>query len=128
MIVLFGAGGERDQFKRPKMARAAAAAETDWVQIVALYDQLMQLTPSPIVGLNRAIAVAESGDLDGSLEAVERLDLDDYHLYHATRGNLLERLGRHSEAAEAYRKARSLTVNDAEIRHLERLERSARLG
>lgn len=105
---------------------AETAADTDWRQIVVLYDQLLRLSPSSVVELNRTIALAETGDVAGALEAVERIELDDYHLYHATRANLLQRLGRHSEAADAYGKARSLTTNQAEIDHLERLERNTR--
>jgi RNA polymerase sigma-70 factor, ECF subfamily len=103
-------------------ADAPTATDTDWTQIVALYDQLLGFIPSPIVELNRAIAVAETGDIEGALTTVEELDLDEYHLYHATRGSLLNRRGRHTEAAQAYRRARSLTANEAERRHLSTLE------
>lgn len=99
--------------------------ETDWAQIVALYDQLLQFVPTPIVELNRAIAVAERGDVAEALATVEGLGLDGYHLYHATRGDLLERLGRDAEAADAYASAVELTNNQAERRHL--LRREARL-
>ena len=90
--------------------------DTDWSQIVALYDQLVTLDPSPIVALNRAIAV---GELDGpqvALAAVDRLesDLDGYHAYHATRAELLRRLGRAPEAQAAYEKAIELAGNSAE--------------
>ena len=99
--------------------------ETDWAQIVALYDQLLQFVPTPIVELNRAIAVAERGDVAKALASVEKLGLDGYHLYHATRGDLLERLGRDAEAADAYASAVELTNNQAERRHLR--HREARL-
>jgi len=99
--------------------------ETDWAQIVALYDQLFQFVPTPVVELNRAIAVAESGDVAGALDTVEKLGLDGYHLYHATRGDLLERLGRDADAADAFASAVELTGNEAEKRHL--LDREARL-
>lgn len=96
-----------------------SADETDWKQIVQLYDQLLVLNPSPIVKLNRAIATAETGAAAGALASVEELSLDQYHLFHATRGNLLERLGRRDEAADAYSRAADLTANRAERRHLE---------
>jgi RNA polymerase sigma-70 factor (ECF subfamily) len=96
--------------------------DTDWSQVVALYDQLARLDPSPIVALNRAVAVAE---LDGprvALAAVDRLDdeLAGYHAYHATRADLLRRLGRLSEAAAEYRVALALTASAAEQRFLHR--------
>lgn len=100
-------------------ADARTANETDWTQIVALYDQLLELSPSPIVELNRSIALSQTGDVVGALDAVDTLDLEDYHLYHATRGDLLERLDRPVEAAEAYARAVALTTNLAERRHLE---------
>ena len=99
---------------------APTAADTDWSQIVRLYDQLLVVAPTPVVALNRAIAVAE---LDGpavAFAAVERLaDLDAYHLFHATRADLLERLGRHAEAVAAYDAALERTTNAAERRLLE---------
>jgi RNA polymerase sigma-70 factor (ECF subfamily) len=93
---------------------APTAAETDWSQIVQLYDHLLRLDPSPVVALNRAVAV---GELDGpqvALVLVDGLDLDGYHLFHATRGVLLDRMGRPAEAAEAHARARELTENPAE--------------
>ena len=95
---------------------------TDWAQIAALYDQLALVAPTPIVELNRAIAIAESGDLTTALQIVDRLDLDDYYLYHATLGDLLERVGRHRDAADAFARAASLTDNAAERTHLQRRE------
>jgi RNA polymerase sigma-70 factor (ECF subfamily) len=98
---------------------APTAAETDWAQIVALYDQLLAVTPTPVVALNRAVAVAE---LDGpavALAQVDRLDLDGYHLFHAARADLLRRLGRDLEAAEAYDAALESVANAAERRFLE---------
>lgn len=106
-------------------ADAMGSKDTDWHQIVALYDQLLVLAPNPIVSLNRSIAVAETGEVASALEDLERLDLDDYHLYHAARGDFLERMGRRQEAAEAYARARALTANEAERAHLRRLERRA---
>ena len=93
---------------------AASAGQTSWRQIVALYDQLTALSPTPVVALNRAVAVAE---LDGpavALAEVDALDLDSYHLYHATRADLLRRLRRHDEAAAAYDRAIELAGNAAE--------------
>ncbi|HEX6222723.1 MAG TPA: RNA polymerase sigma factor [Acidimicrobiia bacterium] len=107
-------------------ADAATAGDTDWDQIVVLYSQLAVLAPSPIVELNRAIAVAESGDLAAALRLVDRLDLGDYYLYHATVGDLLERVNRHDEAADAYRRALELTSNESERKHLAGLEVRAR--
>jgi len=91
---------------------------TDWSQIVQLYDQLLVLQPSPIVALNRAIAVAE---LDGpavALSIVDRLDLASYHPWHVARAELLRRLDRYDEARAAYDQALELTGNDAERAHL----------
>lgn len=99
-------------------ADARTATDTDWSQIVHLYDQLLALSPTPVVALNRAIAVAELEGPDDALVIVDELDLDGYHLYHSTRGDLLERLGRTGEAAAAYERALSLATNEAERRHL----------
>lgn len=107
-------------------ADALVADDTEWAQIVALYDQLATVSPNPVVELNRSIAIAEHGDLRAALRILGRLDLDDYYLYHATVGDLLERIGRHHEAAEAFARAASLTENDAERAHLKRREASAR--
>ena len=107
-------------------ADAATSAETDWAQIVALYTQLAVLAPTPIVELNRAIAVAETGNVAGALSLVAQLDLDGYYLYHATLGDLLERMSRHDEAADAYRRALELTGNEPERKHLMGLESRAR--
>ncbi len=97
---------------------------TDWWQIVALYDQLMICTPSPIVALNRAVAVAEVDGPRTALGIVDGLDLDDYHVFHAIRADLLRRLGRRAEAAEAYSTAISRTENTAERAFLERGRRA----
>jgi RNA polymerase sigma-70 factor (ECF subfamily) len=107
---------------------ARTAEETDWDQIVALYTQLAVLAPTPIVQLNRAIAVAESGDVPSALSLVEKLDLDGYYLYHATVGDLMERVARHDEAADAYRRALEMTSNEMERKHLEELEANAKLA
>ena len=102
-------------------ADAATADATDWGQIVALYDQLHEMRPTGIVGLNRAIAVAQLRGPQAGLDAVDSLDgalLDGYHLYHATRADLLERLHRLAEATTAYDRAIELVVNDTERRFL----------
>jgi RNA polymerase sigma-70 factor (ECF subfamily) len=93
--------------------------DTDWSQIVALYDHLVRLDPSPIVALNRAIAVAE---VDVALASVDRLDeaLSEYHAYHATRADLLRRLGRSAESRAAYDRAIELAGNTAEAAYLTR--------
>ncbi|MET0727497.1 MAG: RNA polymerase sigma factor [Acidimicrobiales bacterium] len=96
---------------------AVRSADTDWSQVVALYDQLLVRAPNPVVALNRAVAVAELHGPAAALVLVDGLDLDRYHLFHATRGDLLGRLGRHDEAVAAYDAALSRTGNDAE-RHL----------
>ncbi|TQS45053.1 RNA polymerase sigma factor [Cryptosporangium phraense] len=94
--------------------------DTDWSQVVALYDQLGRLDPSPIVALNRAIAVAELDGPDVALAAVDRLDLDGYHAFHATRADLLRRLGRSANARDAYDRAIELAGNTAEAAYLTR--------
>ncbi len=81
---------------------ASSADETDWRQILALYDQLFAITPTPVVALNRCIAVAEVHGPAAALDGVDELGLDGYHLFHATRADLLRRLGREQEAAAAY--------------------------
>jgi len=103
-------------------AIAAAHAENrPWSEIVVLYDRLAELDPSPIVELNRAVAIALSGRLDEGLELINGLRaLEGYHLLHAARADLLRRLERNHEAAESYRRALELTANEAESRYLER--------
>jgi RNA polymerase sigma-70 factor, ECF subfamily len=99
---------------------ARDARDTDWAQLSTLYDQLFALDPTPVVALNRAVVRAE---LDGpavALAEVDRLELSGYHAWHATRADLLRRLGRSSDARSAYEAAISLAVNIAEIRYLER--------
>jgi RNA polymerase sigma-70 factor, ECF subfamily len=105
-----------------RAAIAAAHAEhRPWSDIALLYDQLVRLDPSPVVELNRAVAVALSGRIEDGLALVESLDgLEGYHLLHAARADLLRRLDRRDEAAAAYRRALELTANDAESRYLER--------
>src|SRR4051794_10893959 len=99
---------------------APATALTEWSQIVQLYDQLMVIAPSPIVALNRAIAISEIDGPGPALAIVDQLDLDGYHLFHAVRGELLERLGRYDEAAAAYGRSIELATNDVERNHLRR--------
>jgi len=105
-------------------AQAPTAAATDWRQIAALYGVLARVHPSPVVALNRAVAVAMSGGLDRGLALVDELDrlgeLAEYHLLPVARAELLRRLGRHAEAAESYRRALALVSNEAERRHLEK--------
>jgi RNA polymerase sigma-70 factor (ECF subfamily) len=103
-------------------AIAAAHAEgRPWGEIVLLYDVLVRLDPSPVVELNRAVAVALAGRIEDGLALVDRLDgLDEYHLLHAARADLLRRLDRRDEAAAAYRRALELVGNEAESRYLER--------
>jgi RNA polymerase sigma-70 factor, ECF subfamily len=98
---------------------APDAAATDWRQILALYDQLLALAPSPVVALNRAVAVAEVEGPAAALALVDPLDLDSYHLFHAIRADLLRRLGRDAEAALAYDAAIARAQNAAERAFLE---------
>ena len=109
---------------------ALDASMTDWGQIVQLYDQLLRLTPTPVVALNRAVAVAELDGPEVALALVDRPDvagpLTDYHAWHATRADLLRRLGRYDEARAAYERAIGLAGNEAEQGWLRR--RAAELG
>ena len=104
--------------------QAARPEDTDWAQIVALYDQLAQLQPSPIVSLNRAVAMAMMEGPRTGLVLIDKLsaanDLDNYHLLHAARADLLRRLGLGEEAAKDYRRALELATNESERRYLER--------
>ena len=93
---------------------AIVAAQTDWRQILALYDQLMAVSPTPVVALNRAVALAEMAGPAAALAEVDALPLDGYHPYHATRADLLRRLGRDAAAAAAYERAAALAENGAE--------------
>jgi RNA polymerase sigma-70 factor, ECF subfamily len=98
---------------------ARAAADTDWRQILMLYDQLMAVAPTPVAALNRAVAVAEVEGPHAALTIVEGLDLERYYLFHAIRADLLRRLGRSSEAARAYDAAIERCDNAAERQFLE---------
>jgi RNA polymerase sigma-70 factor, ECF subfamily len=116
-LVLHGRG--------PYVVQAAIASlhadePRDWPQIAALYGELARLTDSPVVELNRAVAVAEEQGPEAGLEIVDRLDLEDYRYLHSTRGELLRRLGRTTEARDAYLRALALVHDDAERRLLER--------
>jgi RNA polymerase sigma-70 factor (ECF subfamily) len=93
---------------------APDASDTDWHQILALYDQLLALAPTPVIALNRAVALAEVSGPAAALDVLADLQLDKYHLFHATRANLLRRLGRNEEAVEAYDAAIALATNVSE--------------
>ncbi|MGH9823135.1 MAG: RNA polymerase sigma factor, partial [Blastocatellia bacterium] len=104
--------------------RAARAEDTDWPQIVRLYGLLERMPPSPVVSLNRAVAVAMAEGPRAALAIIDVLaavgDLDGYHLLHATRAELQRRLGASEEAAKSYGRALELVTNDTERRFLER--------
>jgi RNA polymerase sigma-70 factor (ECF subfamily) len=113
--------GRRGPYVLQAAIAAAHAEDRPWEEIVLLYDRLSELEPSPVVELNRAVAVALSGRLEEGLELVDELEeLDEYHLLHAARADLLRRLDRREDAAVAYRRALELTTNEAERRFLER--------
>jgi RNA polymerase sigma-70 factor (ECF subfamily) len=95
-------------------AAAPTFDATDWAQIVALYDMLLAVAPTPVVALNRAIAVGEVDGPAAALALVDALDLDNYHAFHATRADLLWRLDRTSEAMDAFERAATLAPTDAE--------------
>jgi RNA polymerase sigma-70 factor (ECF subfamily) len=105
-------------------AEARTAGETDWAQIAALYVELMRLTPSAVVALNHAAAVAMSEGLEVGLRLVESAGatgrLNNYFLFHAARADLLRRLGRREEARTAYARALELTKNEVEQKYLTR--------
>jgi RNA polymerase sigma-70 factor, ECF subfamily len=107
-------------------ADAPTVQETDWWQIVALYDQLLAVAPTPVVALNRAIAIGEVRGPAAALALVDELDLDTYHLFHATRADLYRRLGRHREAAAAYERGAAMAPTDAEREFLELGGRASR--
>ena len=105
-------------------AEARTAAETDWAQIAALYAELARINPSAVIRLNHAVAVAMSEGCERGLAQIDRLGasgaLDQYHLYHAARADLLRRMNRNAEAAAAYEKAIALTSNKVEAEYLRR--------
>lgn len=99
-------------------ADAALFEQTDWVQVVALYDQLYELRPNDIILLNRAIAVGEKNGPQAGLDALSRVDLAQYHLYHATCGEFYARLGSTNNAVTSFDRAIELSANDTESRHI----------
>jgi RNA polymerase sigma-70 factor (ECF subfamily) len=99
---------------------ATSVQDTDWAQIVALYDLLLTLAPSPVVELHRAVAVAEVSGPGPALVILDAIDLVDYYLFHAIRGELLQRVGRHADAFSSYGLAIEAGPNDAEIELLRR--------
>jgi len=112
-------------------AEAATPAQTDWHEIAALYRELMRFSPSPVVALNHAVAVAMSEGLERGLAQIDEIgvsgELEEYHLFHAARADILRRLGRKSESAEAYSAALKLATNKVEQEYLrERLKQVAR--
>ncbi len=107
-------------------ATAATFEQTDWSQIVALYDQLLEVAPTPVVALNRAIAIGEVHGPAPALALVDELNLGNYHPYHAARADLLGRLGRGSEAAAAYERAAAIAPTAAERDFLRRGGRASR--
>jgi RNA polymerase sigma-70 factor, ECF subfamily len=107
-------------------ADAETAEQTDWSQIVALYDQLLAVAPTPVVALNRAVAIGELHGAAAALALVDELELESYHPYHATRADLLRRLGRGAEAATAYERAAELAPTEAERSFLRLGGRAAR--
>jgi len=102
------------------IASLQAQDPVDWPQVAAIYDELWALTRSPVVELNRAVAVAQAGAPDAALQIVDRLQLDEYQYLHSTRAELLRRLGRTEDARAAYRRALELTRAEPERRFLER--------
>ncbi|WP_433731540.1 RNA polymerase sigma factor [Actinoplanes sp. CA-051413] len=113
-------GGRGPYVLQAAIASLHAETPCDWPQIAALYGELAHLTASPVVELNRAIAVAEIDGPEAGLRIVDGLGLDDFRYLHSTRAELLRRLERTEEAREAYRRARALTDDGAERRFLER--------
>jgi RNA polymerase sigma-70 factor (ECF subfamily) len=104
--------GEPGPYQIQAAINAVHSDNGGWRQIVALYDQLLAIAPSPVVELNRAVAVAEIEGPEAALAIVDRLDLEPFHLFHAIRADLLRRLGRNAEAADAYRAAIDLAENE----------------
>src|ERR1700704_2384094 len=113
-------GGRGPYVVQAAIASLHADEPRDLSQIAALYGELARLTDSPVVELNRAVAVAEAHGPEAGLRIVDQLDLADYRYLHSTRGELLRRLGRIEEARDAYRRALALVHDDAERRLLER--------
>jgi RNA polymerase sigma-70 factor, ECF subfamily len=115
-----GLGGRGPYVVHAAIASLHAETPCDWAQIAALYGELARLTGSPVVELNRAIAIAETKGPEAGLRLLAQLGLDDFRYLHSTRAELLRRLGRTDEARDAYRRAREFTGDGAEQRFLER--------
>jgi RNA polymerase sigma factor (sigma-70 family) len=113
-------GGRGAYVVQAAIASLQTRQRIDWPQVADLYRRLVELTGSPVVELNRAVAVAQTGDVDAALRAVNRLDLDRYLYFHSTRGELLRRLGHNDEARAAYRRALELATSTPERRFLTR--------
>ena len=113
-------GGRGAYVVQAAIASLQTRERIDWPQVAELYRRLVELTGSPVVELNRAVAVAQAGDVDAALRAVEALDLDGYLYFHSTRGELLRRLGRDDDARAAYRRALELAGSAPEQRFLTR--------
>ena len=113
-------GGRGPYVLQAAIASLHAEDASDWAEIAALYGQLAELTGSPVVELNRAVAIAEAERAAAALGMVDELELDGYHYLHSTRAELLRRLGRADEARAAYEHALELVDDDAERRLLER--------
>jgi len=111
-----------------RIAEAHTRAETDWQEVAALYAELARLTGSPVVELNRAVALAEAHGAEAGLGLIDTLELDRYHYMHAARADLLRRLGRRTEAGHAYERALALVSSDVERRFLERRLAEVRTG
>ena len=107
-------------------ADAASVEQTDWSQIVTLYDQLFVIAPTPVIALNRAIAIGELQGPAAALALVDALDLDHYYAFHAARADLLRRLGHERESAAAYARAAALAPSAAERDFLTRGGRASR--
>ena len=116
-------GGRGPYLIQAAIALEHAAPDTDWARIVSLYDRLMAVSPTPVVALNRAVAVAMADGPERGLDLLDELaaagDLDAYHLLHAARADLLRRLGRDAESAAAYRRALELVTSPVERSFLE---------
>jgi RNA polymerase sigma-70 factor (ECF subfamily) len=113
-------GGRGPYVLQAAIASSHADVPCDWAQLAALYGELARLTGSPVVELNRAIAIAGTEGPEAGMHIIDQLGLDDFRYLHSTRAELLRRLGRSEEALDAYRRARELTDEGAERRFLER--------
>ncbi len=113
-------GGRGAYVVQAAIAALQTAERIDWTQVAVLYWRLVELTGSPVVELNRAVALAQAGDPEAALRAVDRLELDGYLYFHSTRGELLRRLGRDDDARAAYRRALELATTTPERRFLTR--------